>query len=132
MMFAGGGLFLSMVVTTMWISGDVTRMREETKAKDQAACMTIDTPQPGAAVADDSFSAAPAPADPSCAPSIDGVTGTGAAQEQIDPVTGLPIAAASQGEVPAGFDDADPGPSLDPDSGSYVEPAATGGGTGGF
>ena len=38
MMFAGGGLFLSMVATTMWMSNDVSRMREEARAKEAQRC----------------------------------------------------------------------------------------------
>jgi hypothetical protein len=123
MMFAGGGLFLSMVATTMWISGDVTRMREETKAKQQAACTTPEVPQTGAAPGVEGFAPAPGSADgtadPDCAPTTaDGAPVGDAQGAAIDPVTGQPIDGAS-------FDDQGGGTYADPNASNYSDPNAS-------
>lgn len=124
MMFAGGGLFLSMVATTIWISGDVTRMRAEERAKDAQKCAMAaqaDAQQAQAtatAPPASDFATPPAPqADDACADDastdgagLDPVTGEQLPQDQgaqafdpqpaaIDPATGLPLdpAAASAG-----------------------------------
>ncbi len=127
MMFAGGGLALSMIVTTIWISGDVTRMREETAAKRAAECaakaqaradsgdassgtpqMTVIDPTTGQPVAEQ-----PAQQEDPCA-GLDGAAGTTdvTAGQEIDPNTGLPL---------------DPGAGnqqIDPATGVPADPAA--------
>ena len=118
MMFAGGGLALSMIVTTVWISGDVTRMREQEAAKRAAECaaavaaagptngadgssMTAIDPTTGEPVGQ----AQQAPTD--CPPA----TGTDAGTQQLDPNTGLPLDPAA-------------GQAIDPATGLPMDPSA--------
>lgn len=104
MMFAGGGLFLSMVATTVWISGDVSRMRTEERAKEAQKCalaMQADAHQAQSATntapASDFSTPPAAQADDAC-PDTGGATtdpNATADPNAIDPVTGQPVAASS-------------------------------------
>lgn len=115
MMFAGGGLCLAMVATTMMMSGDVSRMREEAKAKQAAECAAAaaaPAAQPDLATPGDSFTAAPeggssAP-DPACAPNASGGTDPAASQYTdpsvggaVDPNAAVPADASSGYSDPA-------------------------------
>ena len=141
MLFAGGGLFLSMVATTMWMSNDVARMQEQERAKDAARCRAalsatadtapaagsgsgFDAPAGGAgsfdAPAGDGFgSTATDTAPEGCADQPAGATdpnATGATTDPnaaaIDPSTGLPVEAdASSAQV-------------DPNTGLPTDPAS--------
>lgn len=146
MMFAGGGLFLSMVATTIWISGDVSRMREQELAKRQAECSapaTTGTPtgaDPSAAVpatGDGGFgvsadgAAADAATPAQCADSTADGAGRSSGTTAIDPNTGQPIDTYSDPSAYAADGYADPAASggyADPNAaGGYVDPNATGG-----
>lgn len=126
MMFAGGGLFLSMVATTIWISGDVARMREEERAKHAEKCAIAAQTQSsqaqtatGTAPATDfTTQPAPEPVDDACASTNGGATDGQAdpAAGGIDPVTGAPL---GQGED--GFSTGDA--NIDPATGQPVDPA---------
>ncbi len=122
MMFAGGGLFLSMVATTVLISGDVSRMREEERAKQAEKCaiaaqaQTSQTQAPAGTAPNDDFTTQPAPqpADDACAttgsgtPAVDGAT--------VDPATGQPLAQGGDGFTTS--------PNVDPATGQVDQPGA--------
>ena len=142
MLFAGGGLFLSMVATTMWMSNDVARMQEQERAKDAARCQAalsatadtapatgggsgFDAPAGGAgsfdAPAGDGFgSTAPDSAPEGCADQQADATdpnATGVATDPnaaaIDPSTGLPLEANASSTG-----------QVDPSTGLPVDPAS--------
>ena len=50
-MFAGVGLFISAVITTVWVNHDLQRIRRDNAAKKAAACATSTPTAPGAAAA---------------------------------------------------------------------------------
>lgn len=96
-MFAGLGLFLSMVLTTMWISNDMARIRAKEKAEQAARCATAapatqSTLDPAASGFDPAPTAAPAEG---CATGTATGTGSGdlggASNASTDPATGLPV-----------------------------------------
>lgn len=146
MMFAGGGLFLSMVATTIWISGDVNRMRAEEQAKQAQACVAAQ--QQDAANLQATANTAPASdfatpvaqeADSACADANGGATGgqtdpNGAAA--VDPVTGQPLAQPdtqfvdpATAPVDPAFDPAASGGSaIDPVTGLPMDGSASGAG----
>lgn len=136
-MFAGGGLFLSMVVTTMLMSGDVTRMRNQELAKKQAECAqkqaaAVNTPegQPAPSMTQLDAQGNPIDADPS-------QTDDGCANSDTQPGTNDP----SANPYPENTDPysqpsaADPYASTSPNSADpysaqqQVDPAATEQGT---
>ena len=127
MMFAGGGLFLSMVATTVWISGDVTRMRAEERAKEAQKCaiaQQADAPPPVTDTPPAGDLATPAAqADSSCDDASTQVAPTNGA---VDPVTGEPLGATAADPQAAQFQDsnaADPGASsIDPNTGQPLDP----------
>lgn len=141
MMFAGGGLFLSMVATTIWISGDVSRMREEERVKQaqrcalaqQADAATAQTAT-GAAPASD-FTTQPAPQPDSSCAATDTAT-TAGTPTAIDPATGQPVDAGVEPFDPAAAPTIDPAtgqPTVgggDPTIPSTTDPYAYQGSTG--
>ncbi len=124
-MFAAGGLFLSMVATTMWISGDVARMRQEEQAKQAERCALAASqnsktpanmapvdgfPQPAAEQPDDGCPTKPDAAAAGGTAAVDPVTGEPLAPSSgsVDPVTGQPIASTTGAVDPTGAQSVDP------------------------
>lgn len=133
-MFAGSGLFLSMVATTMWISSDMAEIRKREEAKRAAECAAAVAATPGTPTAADGAAAEVDPVtgapvggslDATAAPTAErrncpanGATGqasptTGA----VDPATGQPIDPAAAG--------ANSGTMIDPATGQPVENPGT-------
>lgn len=106
-LFAGSGLFVSMVATTMWISHDMAQIRERERAKQLAECAAPATQPVGGTVAatqDPGMAAAPPAAAPAgtTAPPEAACTSTptpaaAGSDGAIDPSTGLPIDGAGAG-----------------------------------
>lgn len=138
MMFAGGGLFLSMVATTIWISGDVSRMRTEERAKEAQKCAMA--AQADAAQAQTAANSAPASdfstppaaqADSACDDTTSGATNDPNADPNaspngaaVDPVTGEPLA---QGAGPQSFQSDPNSGATDPQTGLPMDAQSTGG-----
>jgi hypothetical protein len=129
MMFAGGGLLVSMIVTTVWISGDVTRMREQERAKREAACMAQaqearamqQTAAAESSVMTINGAAANSQVDPACEKFL---AGTGAGTPAVDPATGQPLAGAIDPMTGLPTGDSGSGGMSDPSAGTSGDPYA--------
>jgi hypothetical protein len=130
MMFAGSGLLVSMIVTTVWISGDVTRMREQELAKREAACLAQvqeASARQQTQAADPSLvpidqTAANSQVDPACAKLL---AGTGAGAPVVDPVTGQPLGGAIDPMTGLPMGGSSSGSMADPAAGASGDPYAS-------